>query len=222
MKIRSIFIALLMIFTFTFSINVFAQDEIGYSYRNSITGDEEDDFSLYKSKYESAYNNRQTVNGRDYVTIYGHSECNGSSCTYSYARYGGTTTSDFKEALKSNVICSNNEAALKPQLAGSGGDDFKTTPSDSFSGEVYWTENYYVECTNDTSGSSTVVFTISSNSDSGSNNYSNSDSSDYDTSSTTDNKETGVESYFIVLTVIAFASYLLMMGAKKFNLFKKI
>ena len=202
----------LLISVFLINIHVFAEISVGGATEEQST------FSKYKSEFNNP--KQQTINDSGFAVVNGHSVCSGSSCTVSYSSYNGSTSSDFRDALKSNVVCSNGEKYITYQESEtSGGAGWKTDNSAQYTGEAYWTESYYVTCTTSGSGSSTVAlkFTLDDSSSS-----SSSSSNNYGTSSTVNQEQTGVESYFIVLALVALVSYVLMLCVKKFNLFKSI
>ena len=165
----------------------------------------------------SGYNNNKitktSISTSGTVTLFGYSNCNGTSCTYHYA--GNITT--FEEALKKSVVCTGGEKYISYQSTGEGGKkDFMTDNKAAHNGDVYWSEDYYVTCTSN-SGENTVQLenTVDTNTDV-------TIEQDYNSSTTVKNEQTGVNTYFVVLGIVAIISYGFMVLTKKFNLFKKI
>lgn len=151
------------------------------------------------------------------VTLYGKSECSGSSCTYNYAG----SYKNFKDALSQAVVCSNGEKYISYQTTGEGGktnymDDNKA----NYTGTVYWSEDYYVTCTNNNGGD--VIETSNDTTTTTGTSSGTTTTKVYSGTTTTENPQTGVNTYFIVLGLIAVISYGFMVIVKKYNLFKKI
>lgn len=149
------------------------------------------------------------------VTLYGKSECSGSSCTYNYAG----SYKNFKDALSKAVVCSNGEKYISYQSTGEGGKtNYMEDNKANYTGTVYWSEDYYVTCTNTSSGD-TIIET---NNDTTNTTITTTTTKVYSGSTTTNNPQTGVNTYFIVLGLVAVISYVFMVIVKRFNLFKKI
>ena len=196
-----------------FAINVNAE--------NDHALEEDADYSSFQSTYNKYDNGEKiTVNGSEMITLYGKSDCNGSSCTYNYA--GLSSGVSFENALAKYVVCSGNEKNITYQNTGSGGKtDFMQDNKAKYDGIVYWSEDYYVTCTSESNGNNNVVL------NQGVNNTTTSPTTrptndDYNSSNTVPSPETGVTEYFIILGLVAIVSYVGMVFVKKLNLFKKI
>lgn len=149
------------------------------------------------------------------VTLYGMSDCSGSSCTYNYAG----SNKNFKDALSQAVVCSNGEKYISYQITGEGGKtNYMEDNKANYTGTVYWSEDYYVTCTTN-SNSGDVIETSN---DTTTTTTTTTTTKVYSGSTTTENPQTGVNTYFIVLGIIAVVSYGFMVIVKKNNLFKKI
>lgn len=140
MKIKYWFIYILLISLFV-NLNVYAINDA------AIEGD-----SNYSSM-ESAYNKYNSggilsVKSSEKITLYGKSECNGSSCTYKYA---GINSTNFKEALSNLIVCTNGEKYFVFQAAGTGKTDYLEDNKGNTNGTVYWSEEYQITCTNNSS-----------------------------------------------------------------------
>ena len=213
-----------LICTLCFSLNVFAVSS------PFIEGEGEDTYGL-KSKYNN-FSKTSISEANTTVTLYGKSECDGSKCTLTYS---ASNNSSFKDALAKAITCSNGENNITYQITGaSGNTEFKEDNKAKLNGTAYWDEDYSISCTTESSGSY-VVNLNSESSSSSSYNSSNTDNSsssttgdsqsstsDYSSSSTVSNEKTGVNTYFVVLGVVAIISYSFMICVKKFNLFKNI
>lgn len=180
------------------------------------------------------------VSGSKMVTIYGKSVCNGSTCKVEYVgQY-----SNFEDVLKHSVVCTNGEKHIIYQAGSSGKTGLydATNSQEGFNGTIYWGEEYQVTCTTkstgddvvelekptsgntggtstggDTTGGSTGGSTTGGTSTGGS---TGSDSTGGN--GTVDNPQTGVNTYFVVLGLVAIISYVGMVCIKRFNLFKNI
>ena len=217
MKKIMLFIMLMM---FGFTINVNAA--------NKVVKPEDNEFNSYKTQYEKGIQ-KSTINGSGIITLYGYSSCQTGSCTYKYAN----TNQDFKEVLKQAVVCSGGEKYTEIfygtfisggekyiiyQTTG-GADGYKSSNSANYSGEVYWSEDFSITCTN-TSTSSTVTL---NNSTAQPTTQASNGSGDYGSSGgTTTNEDQGVETYYIILGIVGIITYLLTIVVKKQNLFKKV
>ena len=228
MKKKIINIILIIISMFMININVYAAN----------TGTGEAGTTLYnelKSNYDKNKSSlsKTSINGSGMVTLYGYSSCNGSSCSINYMG----VSSKVEEALAKAVTCSNEEKYINYQNTGTGGaTDFMEDNKAKLNGDAYWSVDYQVTCTTSNTGSSNVELSNTSNSgnnsssdntDNGSNGTASStttttSSSNYNTSTTTNNENTGVNTYFIVLGLVAIISYIFMLCVKKYNLFKNI
>lgn len=199
----------------------------------------------YKSYYDKGIQS-VTIRTPQWVTLYGKSICNGRTCQVEYAGQ----TSNFEEVLKKSVVCANGEQYITYQVGGSGktGTYDSTQSENGFSGTMYWAEEYYVTCTSSNTGNNVLKPEVnnggatnngssntgnsnegSSNSGSinnGSSNNGTSNGGSSNSGSTNDgtvqNPETGVNTYFIILGVVALVSYACTMFVKKLNLFKNI
>jgi len=202
MKKIMLFIMLMM---FGFTINVNAA--------NKVVKPEDSEFNSYKTQYEKGIQ-KSTINGSGIITLYGYSSCQTGSCTYKYAN----TNQDFKEVLKQAVVCSGGEKYIIYQTTG-GADGYKSSNSANYSGEVFWSEDFSITCTN-TSTSSTVTL---NNSTAQPTTQASNGSGDYGSSGgTTTNEDQGVETYYIILGIVGIITYLLTIVIKKQNLFKKV
>ena len=217
MKKSLIKVFLTLICTLCFSLNVFAAST------PYVEGVGEDEYGL-KTKYNSF--KKTTVSEENTtVTLYGKSVCDGSKCTLTYS---ASNNSSYKDALAKAVTCSNGEKNITYQFTGSSNNDIKENNNDKLDGTAYWDEDYSVSCTTESSGS----YVVNLSDDSSSSNSSSSSTtttgesqgstSDYSSSSTVSNEKTGVNTYFVVLGVVAIISYSFMICVKKFNLFKNI
>ena len=217
MKNKFLKIFLTIICSFGISLNVFAVSTPFVDDGSST------DTNGLKSKYNST--NKTNVSGTNtMVTLYGKSVCSGSSCTLTYAF---SNNSSFKEALAKAVVCTNGEKYIAYLFAGSGNVNFKEDNKGELNGTAYWDEDYSVTCTSNNSGSSVVALSNDSSSSTTTttrtaNQSGQSNSSNYNTATTVDNEQTGVNTYFIVLGLVAIISYVFMLCVKKFNLFKNI
>ena len=164
------------------------------------------------------------ISSSDIITLYGKSVCSGTSCTYSYA---GISSKNYEDALKKFVKCTNGEANINYSVGGSGKEDFVSDNTQNVDGTVYWGEEYQVTCTTENSGLE-INNNVSSNSTTTKQPTTTtrvgnvSSNNEYDSSNTTDNPEQGVETYYIILGIIAFLSYIITVLVKKQNKFKNI
>lgn len=172
-----------------------------------------------------------SVTGQGFIKVYGKSTCYSSSkkCDYQYQTLNSNQA---VEELLKTVKCTNGEKNITYTNNGSGGIAYGLNSSNlgAYTGTealtsdttYYWSEDYYVTCTNNASSSSSGQ-KILSISDSGSNNSSNNSTTTtkaYSSSTTVDNSTTGVETYYIVLGIVAVLCYSLMLIIKKYNKFK--
>lgn len=169
---------------------------------NADPGDE--NYSTLQSNYTNGITTT-TVNGNDWVTVYGKAVCNGTSCSISYAN-----SLNLEKVLSKSVKCSNGEKYINYTLGSTGNSPY-VEEGEKINGTGYFSEEYYVTCTSDNgNGAIQVEQEVSSNT--------NVDTND----GTVDNPQTGVNTYFVVLGIVAIISYGFMVLTKKFNLFKKI
>lgn len=178
---------------------------------NAVPG--QDEYNNLKSLYDNGITTTN-ISGSDWVTIYGKSICDSNgSCKHYYVN----EINDFKTVLKKSVKCSNGEKyiAYAPQIA-SGKNDSYTDSSNTIVKDVtvYWSENIYVTCTSDNgNGSVQLENQVSNNTNAG---------NDYNSADQGEQEELGVNTYFVVLGIVAIISYGFILLTKKFNLFKKI
>lgn len=188
-------------------------------------------YSTLKAQYDKGIQKVELSSNSQTITLYGKSECSGSSCKVSYA--GGLTS--FEEAIQKSASCKGGEKYVIYQAAGSGKDNFSSDNKANLSGTAYWSEDYQLTCCAEKTSDYTVAVdqtsntTNNSNSGNSSNNSNTTNSSNttsssnsYSSSTTVKSPETGVNTYFIVLGIVALVSYVIMLFVKKFNLFKNI
>ena len=169
---------------------------------NADPGDE--NYSTLQSNYTNGITTT-TVNGNDWVTVYGKAVCNGTTCNISYAN-----SLNLEKVLSKSVKCSNGEKYINYTLGSTGNSPY-IEEGEKINGTGYFSEEYYVTCTSDNgNGAIQVEQQVSNNT--------NVDTND----GTVDNPQTGVNTYFVVLGIVAIISYSFMLLTKKFNLFKKI
>ena len=169
---------------------------------NADPGDE--NYSTLQSNYTNGITTT-TVNGNDWVTVYGKAVCNGTTCNISYAN-----SLNLEKVLSKTVKCSNGEKYINYTLGSTGNSPY-VEEGEKISGTGYFSEEYYVTCTSDNgNGAIQVEQEVSSNT--------NVDTND----GTVDNPQTGVNTYFVVLGIVAIISYSFLLLTKKVNLFKKI
>jgi len=211
MKKKLLFV-LLLVLAFTVNVNA----------ANKVVKEGESDFNSFKTEYQKGIQ-KVNINSTGTVTLYGYSSCRTGSCVYKYAN----TSQDFKEVLQKAVVCTGGEKYIVYQSTG-GADGYKTSNSENFVGEVYWSEDFSVTCTNTSSGNTVTLNNINqeqttvSNSGSNSNNNNNNNNDEYNSSNTTNNENQGVETYYIILGIVGVVTYLLSIVIKKQNLFKKV
>ena len=169
---------------------------------NADPGDE--NYSTLQSSYTNGITTT-TVNGNDWVTVYGKAVCNGTTCSISY-----TNSLNLEKVLSKSVKCSNGEKYITYTLGSTGNSPY-VEEGEKINGTGYFSEEYYVTCTSDNgNGSVQLENQVSNNTNVGTND------------GTVDNPQTGVNTYFVVLGIVAIISYGFMVLTKKFNLFKKI
>ena len=217
MNNKLIKIALIIVMMFCLNVNVLAATGADKNQPN---------YSTLKAKYDEGVNKTTISSSETYtsanVTIYGKSDCTGNSCTHTYA---ASNSSSFKDALAKSVVCSTGEKNITYMLAGSGKDAFDSSKNSSlnYTGDAYWSEDYQVSCTSNSSGSSVInLNNDSSTTTTNSSNSGTTNGSEYNSSSTVNQEQTGVTTYFIVLGLVALISSIFMMCVKKYNLFKNI
>lgn len=203
---KSLLISLLVMVLFSAKLDVSADNTYA-------TSSSDANYNTLKSGYNNNKITKTNVTSSTTVTLYGLSECSGTSCTYHYAG----NNSSFKDALSKSVVCSNGEKYISYQGTGEGGKtNYMEDNKAAHSGTVYWSEDYYVTCTS-SSGDSTVQLENTVN-----NNTNTNTGNQYNSADPGEQKEYGVNTYFTVLGLIAIISYGFMLFAKKFNLFKNI
>ena len=203
-------IMLLIVFVVMFSLTINVNAE------NKVVEEGNSEFNNYKTQYNKGIQ-KTTINSSGTITLYGYSSCEPGNCSYKYSN----TSQDFKEVLKQSVSCSGGEKYINYYKSGAA-DGFKENNSQNYDGEVYWSEDFTIVCTN-TSSSNTIPLsnvpnqptTEPSTQPSGSNEYPSS-------GGTTENESQGVETYYIILGIVGIITYLLTVVVKKQNLFKKV
>lgn len=227
MKKGIINIVLIVISMFMININVYAANAGSGDAGTTLYNELKSNYDKNKSSLS-----KTSINGSGMVTLYGYSSCNGTSCSINYMG----VSSKVEEALAKAVTCSNGEKFINYQNTGTGGaTDFMEDNKAELNGDAYWSVDYQVTCTTSKTGTSNVELSNTSNSGTNSgnnttNNGSNSTvnttttttKSNYNTSTTTNNENTGVNTYFVVLGLVALISYIFMLCVKKYNLFKNI
>lgn len=169
---------------------------------NADPGDE--NYSTLQSNYTNGITTT-TVNGNDWVTVYGKAVCNGTSCSISYAN-----SLNLEKVLSKSVKCSNGEKYITYTLGSTGNSPY-VEEGEKINGTGYFSEEYYVTClASEEAGAVQLENQVSNNTNVGTND------------GTVDNPQTGVNTYFVVLGIVAIISYSFMLLTKKFNLFKKI
>lgn len=224
-------LSLIVILTMCFSVDVFASTT--YSEDSSS-----ETFKTLKSNFDAA--TKSKISGSGMATIYAKAVCTNGSWNITYAGGNGV-----KDALSNTVICTNGEKYINAGQYTSGGETYTRESSCSSSVTAYFNMEYPVTCTN-TSGSNAIEAngnknssggtsgstedgsnagssnSGSSNSGSGSTNGNGSSNGNYSSSGTVNNESTGVNTYFVVLGLVAGISYIFMLCVKKYNLFKNI
>lgn len=210
----------LFIVSSLFAINVNAASSPAYCEHDlsQSCSNPTSDYTSKKSSFESGLK-KYNITSSDTITLYGKSECNGTSCSLSYA----DRITDFEEAIAKSVTCTNGEKYVTYQNAGGGKSDYNTTNTAKLTGTAYWDEDYLITCTTNSTGTSTISIDETTNSNNTNTNTGNTSTNNgYDSSTTVDSENTGVSTYFVVLGLVAIISYSFMLSVKKFNLFKKI
>lgn len=178
---------------------------------NKVVKSEDSDFSSFKTQYQKGIQ-KSTINGSGTITLYGYSSCQTGSCSYKYANI----SQDFKEVLKQGVVCSGGEKYIKYQPSG-GADGYKSDNSEDYIGEVYWSEDFSITCTNTLTDG---AVTLNTNIGQPTTQPSNIDG--ITSAGTTTNEDQGVETYYIILGIVGIITYFLTILVKKQNLFKKV
>lgn len=199
---RMFIISLFMIGLVAFGLDVRAEAT------NADPGD--DNYSTLQSAYNKG-NVKNNVSGSGTITVYGKAECNGSSCTINYV--DGIT--DIKSVLKKSVVCTDGKQYINYTALSQGSAQYVEGTSVP-NGTSYFSDEFYVTCV-ESNGSVKIENTANTTVDDSSNTNNN-----YNSSSTVKNEQTGVNTYFIILGLVAVISYVFMIFVKKFNLFKKI
>ena len=211
-------------------LSIFVYSKTVYAATYAKSG--ESNYSSFENKYKSGISKTQ-VSSKDTVTIYGFSNCETDKCTVSYANQSSSVS--FEKVLSKSVTCSNGEKNIKYAIVGNGGAGFQSDNKDKYSGKVYWTVDVEVTCTNDSTSSSNDIVQIDTSTggtstggtstggtSTGGTSTGGTSTGGYNSSTTTDNPEQGVETYYIVLGFIGIICYTFMSVVKKYNLFKKI
>lgn len=230
MKNKIFIIIFSLMFIVSMRVNVYA---------DGISGIEgSDNYTTLKKEYDKGVITQTVSNSSTIITLYGKSDCDGSSCEVTYA---ASKNSNFKDALVKSVTCSNGEKNIVYQEGASGKNkQYNENNPNNYDGVVYWSEDYGVTCTSESTGGSTLSIGNSSSSTNTSNGSSSSSSSgsssnetqnsstnttgssgNYSSTTTVNNENTGVNTYFMVLGLVAFISYIFMIIVKKYNLFSK-
>ena len=219
MKKRIINVVLIVISMFMININVYAANAGSSDAGTTLYNELKSNYDKNKSSLS-----KTSINGSGMITLYGYSSCNGSSCSINYMG----VSSKVEEALAKAVTCSNGEKYINYQNTGTGGaTDFMEDNKAKLNGDAYWSVDYQVTCTTTNTGSSNVELSNTSNSSTGSDSdttigSTTTTNTNYNTSTTTNNENTGVNTYFVVLGLVAIISYIFMLCVKKYNLFKNI
>ena len=229
-KFTSFLLVFVMLFSFAASVNA---EEIAQAAVKGVQSDEL--FNSLKDEYDNGIVEMPISQENQEVIVYGHSICSADSgCDYTYQ---GVESSEVEELLASAVSCSDGSTSINYSLRASTAAAYKSS-SYEYDHEVYWSEIYTVTCTSDgtldigDSGSDGSVDDDdsddyveqggSSGSGSGSSGSGSGSGSGYESSTAEDNVDTGVETYYIILIVVAIVSYAIMKVVKKYNLFKNI
>lgn len=174
-------------------------------------------YTTFASEYEN-YPSITIKEDAQEVLVYGYSKCTTTDgCTYSYQ---GTKNDDIEELLIDSISCENESKSINYGLKVSNANDFKRTSYKSENVEVYWSEVYTVTCTSDGAVQIEDSSDVGETPDDSSTGTGTKD--DYSSSSSVDSVDTGVETYYIVLIIIAIISYVIMRIVKKYNLFKNV
>lgn len=202
-KILFIITAVIVLFTFT---NVALAESL-------VVRSGDASYESYATEYNK-FPSIQINSDNQTIQIYGYSRCTTTSgCTYSYQ---GVKNTNLEQLLSQSITCSNGSTKISYSPGVSAATDFKRTDylNDD---EVYWSEEYTVTCT------STGNVTVQDTSDVGTSAATTTRSQGSVGSATsTDNVDTGVETYYIILLIVAIISYFVMRIIKKYNLFKSI
>jgi len=181
-----------------------------------------DDVSQLKSGYESGLKSITISSPNQAIEVYGKSVCSATSknCTSQYQ--GLQPGEGVEEFLKKAIQCSGGETNINYQFNGSGGNDYKGSYSGTEDVTAYWTDVYYITCVTTSAGENNVSLGDSGNEGSVGNTNTQTTTKPYNSSTTEQSPDTGVETYYIVLILIAAVSYGFMLLVKKYNLFKSI
>lgn len=221
---KKILLSLVICLTMCFSVNVFAATT--YSEDSSS-----ETYKTLKSNFDAA--TKSKISGSGIATIYAKAVCTNGSWNITYSGGNGV-----KDALSNTVICTNGEKYINVGQSTSGGETYKRDTNCTSTVTAYFNEEHPVTCTNTSSSnvieangnnnsgetsSSTEVGSNTGNSNGqNSNSGSSSSNGSYSSSGTVNNESTGVNTYFVVLGLVAGISYIFMMCVKKYNLFKNI
>lgn len=213
---KKILLSLVICLTMCFSVNVFAATT--YSEDSSS-----ETYKTLKSNFDAA--TKSKISGSGIATIYAKAVCTNGSWNITYSGGNGV-----KDALSNTVICTNGEKYINAGQYTSGGETYTRENSCSSNVTAYFNIEYPVTCTNTSSsnvieanGNNNSGGTSTSNQDVSNTGSTNSGSSSSNVSyGTVNNESTGVNTYFVVLGLVAGISYIFMMCVKKYNLFKNI
>lgn len=203
---KSLLISLLVLGLFAIKLNVNADNSYATSSDDAF-------YSMLVSGYNGNTLKSTSISSAGTITLYGKSECNGTSCTYHYS--GNNST--LENALSKAVTCTGGEQYITYQGTGEGGKTtFMEDNKAGHDGIAYWSEDYYVTCTSSNNGDSTVEL------DNSVNDNANNNGGNYGSADQGEQEELGVNTYFVVLGLVSVVSYAVMTLVKKYNLFKNI
>jgi len=232
MKNKLYYILIIVIAILLFNNNVYAASV-------TVAKEGSSNYSNFASSFNSGIPSFTVSQALQEIVVYGKSVCSASGCSY---QYQGVGSPSIRDLLKSAVRCSGGENNIEFVLAASAGEDYKQASNTSENGTIYWQEAYSVRCVSSSTGRDNVI-TLDSTSGSSSGIQSGTSSgtqsgtlsgtqsgtssgsstdSQYSSSTSTSSPNTGVETYYIVLGIVAIVSYVFMIFAKKYNLFKNI
>lgn len=196
-----------------------------------------------KTEYDKGLPTINVSNSQE-ILVYGKSECSTSSGSCSYS-YQGVNSGQVEELLKRAVRCSGGQTNITYIQVLSQASDYKADYSGSADITAYWSETYNVTCVSSSTDDSVILSGTSSSGESGTGSTTGSSSAgattgstagstagssstgqtttqQYSSSTTETSPETGVETYYLVLGIVAILSYVFMIVVKKYNLFKNI
>lgn len=210
MKKNSFIVLLVLFLIFGFNLDVKA---------SGIGKPGDDNYAVFQQEFEDGPKNITISSpSGEIVQVYGRSECDPSTnkCTYAYYTYGIEVDTYFRNHIK----CSGGQTKIgykEEQVASDAAPykgDYKDTEPLEEKLTVYWEEEYTLVCLDNEDVNDDYNQVILGNTSS-ENNYPSSGGS-------VENEQTGIATYYVVLIVIALASYGVMLISKKFNLFKNI